>query len=83
MEIALGQGASKSKTVVGVQSLESLRNKKVWYSIKPKVGNTFWVKESNERIAVYCSDTKIMADCRLYYAQTEVWTRNYLNSTVY
>jgi len=53
-----------------------------WWSIPLEKGNTFWGKELRERLAVFVSLNKILADCRLYIAETSLSLQAILNSTL-
>lgn len=82
-EIEIKQGSKKGQIIRGVHNIESVKNRALWYSLGEVVGNTFWVKETNERLAVFTTKDDAIADCRLYagYFPTEI--QNYLNSTLY
>jgi hypothetical protein len=82
-EIMLRQGSGKGTKVKGYQNLESIKGRKHWWQIGEQRGNIFWVKEVNDRLAVFLSKAKISADCRLYYAEVEEKVALYCNSTLY
>lgn len=82
-EIEIRQGSGKGIKVKGYQSLESIKGRKYWWQIGEQCGNIFWVKEVNERLAVFLSKDKMLADCRLYCAEVTEDIALYCNSTLY
>lgn len=55
----------------------------MWYSIGELEGNTFWNKELRQRLFCSYSDSKALADCRLYYGNFDNSIQSYINSTLY
>jgi len=82
-EIEIKQGSKKGQLISGVHNIESVKNRSLWYSLGEVVGNTFWVKETNERLAVFTTKEDTIADCRLYAGYFPTHVQNYLNSTLY
>lgn len=82
-EIAVKQGKNKGTRIKGYNNLESVKNRRLWWSLPKIVGNTFWGKELRERLASFVSEKPIMADCRLYCAVTPIELRLFCNSTIY
>lgn len=82
-EILIKQGKDKNKTIKGFNNLETVKNRKQWWTVEGNVANTFWIKETNERLAVFISNEKMIADCRLYYAILPIETQIFCNSAVY
>lgn len=60
----------------------SVNGRRLWYSLDGEEGNTFWVKETNDRLGVFVSNEDMICDCRLYFAKTEKILRNFLNSSL-
>jgi len=60
----------------------SVNGRRLWYSLDGEEGNTFWVKETNDRLGVFVSNGDMICDCRLYFAKTEKILRNFLNSSL-
>ena len=83
LEITIRQGKDEGVKIIGVQNLDSVKNRRLWYSLGEVFGNSFWVKESNERLAVFTCNTEAIADCRLYYGTFPLNLQNYFNSTLY
>lgn len=54
-----------------------------WWVLPKQLGNIFWVKESNVRLATYVADEDIVADCRLYYSAGSLGLKAVCNSTLY
>ena len=82
LEIEVNQGGAKG-VIMGVHNLQSVLSRKLWYGLGELSGNTFWIKETNDRLAVFNSEINIIADCRLYFAKFERNFQNYFNSTIY
>jgi len=82
MEIEVSQGGTKGK-IIGVHNLQSVLSRRMWYSLGELAGNTFWIKETNDRLAVFNSDINIIADCRLYFGNFNRNHQNYFNSIIY
>lgn len=62
---------------------ETVRPRKLWYSCNGDIlGNTFWVKETNDRLGAFLSDHSMLSDCRLYFANCDMNLRNLVNSTI-
>lgn len=83
VDIEIRQGSGRGTKVKGYQNLESIRGRKYWWQIDEHCGNIFWVKEVNDRLAVFLAKEKISADCRLYYADVTEDVALYCNSTLY
>lgn len=60
----------------------SVSGRKFWYTVDYFEGNTFWVKEIRERIAVFLSEKDIGCDCRLYFTKLDETPQIILNSTL-
>jgi len=82
MKIEIKRGEKKGQIIEGVHKLESVKNRKIWYSLGEISGTSFWVKETNKVLVVYFSETPMIADCRLYYADLPETYRYQLNSTI-
>jgi len=54
----------------------------IWWKLPYEEGNLFWVKEIRKRIAVFRSDTKLLADNRLYTSTTYTDVFLSSNSTI-
>lgn len=62
---------------------ETVKNRRLWYACSMDLsGNTFWVKETNNRIGAFISERRMLADCRLYFAACTVKIQNLVNSTL-
>ena len=83
VEIEVRQGSGKGKKIKGYQNLETIKGRKYWWHIGEQDGNIFWVKEINDRLAVFLSKDKMLADCRLYCAEVSEDIALYCNSTLY
>ncbi|MBW6533937.1 MAG: Eco57I restriction-modification methylase domain-containing protein [Mariniphaga sp.] len=83
LPIKIRQGKDEGTIIKGVQNIDSIKNRKFWYSLGEVTGNCFWVKETNERLVVFISETNIIADCRLYYGNFPLSLRNFFNSSIY
>ncbi len=81
-EVIVRQGGSRGQKVKGFHKLESVRNRNPWYSLLDETGNTFWIKESNDRIGAFISKEPILCDCRLYYANAPHGVQLAANSTL-
>jgi hypothetical protein len=68
---------------MGFNNLETIRNRSRWWSINKLEGNSFWVKETNDRLVVFISKEKMNADCRLYYSFLPSKIQYFLNSVIY
>jgi hypothetical protein len=67
----------------GFDGNESVQGRKNWYSCPEDLyGNTFWVKETNDRLGAFLAQRKMLADCRLYFANCTVSMQNIVNSTL-
>ncbi len=82
-DIEIMQGKDKGKTIRGFHRLESIKNRKQWWTVYAIYGNTFWGKELRERLASFVLEELIMADCRLYCAKIPIEIQLFCNSTVY
>ncbi|WP_461864831.1 Eco57I restriction-modification methylase domain-containing protein [Thermococcus sp.] len=66
----------------GYQNNASIAGRSLWWVIPKELGDTFWGKELRQRIAVFFSDEKLFADCRLYVSETPQEMKGILNSTI-
>jgi len=83
-EIEISQGAGRGNIIKGFHNISSVRSRRIWYDIGgEKEGNAFWIKETNERLAVFISDDLISADCRLYYSTLSRKLQMFCNSTIF
>lgn len=82
-EVEISQGGNKGKKIKGYNNLESVKNRKIWYSVDEVSGNVFWGKELRERLATFFSDTPLVADCRFYCAHVPDTLKFFCNSTIY
>ncbi|HMU59726.1 MAG TPA: hypothetical protein PKD42_15740 [Chitinophagaceae bacterium] len=57
-------------------------NRNPWYSIEKISGNTFWGKELRERLSVFCAESNLLVDCRLYTATLSKAQQAILNSSL-
>jgi len=83
VDIEIRQGQGKGSRVKGFHNLATIKGRKLWWSLDGELGNTFWVKETNDRLAVYIADKDILADCRLYYGNFPSEIQLFVNSAVY
>jgi len=65
----------------GFHENESVKSRRFWWQSPDDKGNVFWGKEVRERIAAFCSEYQMYADCRLYLANVSKWYQAVLNST--
>jgi len=65
----------------GFHENESVKSRRFWWQSPDDKGNVFWGKEVRERIAAFCSEYPMYADCRLYLANVNKWYQAVLNST--
>ncbi|MBM3142800.1 MAG: hypothetical protein FJ005_07125 [Chloroflexi bacterium] len=65
----------------GFDENESVKSRRFWWQSPDDKGNIFWGKEVRERIAAFCSEYPMFADCRLYLANANSWYQVVLNST--
>ncbi|MBN2186360.1 MAG: Eco57I restriction-modification methylase domain-containing protein [Dehalococcoidia bacterium] len=65
----------------GFHENESVKSRRFWWRSPDDKGNVFWAKEVRERIAAFCSEYPMYADCRLYLANVNKWYQAVLNST--
>jgi len=65
----------------GFHKNESVKSRRFWWQSPDDKGNVFWGKEVRERIAAFCSEYPMYADCRLYLANVNKWYQAVLNST--
>jgi hypothetical protein len=65
----------------GFQNNPSTSSRSKWYSCpKDLFGNVFLTKETNDRLGYFVSAEPMMADCRLYFANSTVGFQNSVNS---
>lgn len=74
----------QQKTEDGVLwcKVPSVSGRKTWYFVDEMFGNTFFVKETNDRLGCFVSENKMMCDCRLYFCESSTSLQNFLNSTL-
>jgi hypothetical protein len=66
----------------GFHENESVKSRKFWWQSPDDKGNVFWGKEVRERLAAFCSEYPMYADCRLYLANVSEWYQAILNATL-
>jgi len=80
--IEIRSGGERGKKLIGFNKLETVKNRALWYSVNYQKGNTFWVKETNDRLGSFISNDLIGCDCRLYFNKSSIEVQNFVNSTV-
>jgi len=82
-EITIRQGRHAGQVVIGYQNIRSVQGRRNWWQLPDdNLGTCFWIKESNDRLSVFCSDTSLYADCRLYISQLPLKNILVMNSTL-
>ncbi|MDD2666722.1 MAG: Eco57I restriction-modification methylase domain-containing protein [Methanocellales archaeon] len=74
----------KQKTKDGILwcKVPSVSGRKRWYSMDYQEGNTFWVKETNDRLGAFVSERYMLCDCRLYFNKSTPDVQNFVNSSL-
>jgi len=81
--IVIKQGKDRGKRIKGFNNLETVKNRRYWWVLPELIGNTFWVKETNDRLGVFLSKKDMVADCRLYFSKIPHELQLFCNSIIY